>query len=181
MIKILFLTCSLLAVFSPALAQAGSLSLKSSDLTQGGIMAEAQVFNGFGCSGQNISPEISWSGAPEGTKYFAVTAYDPDAPTGSGWWHWVVVNIPADVTSIARGGPVPEGAIETMTDFGKTGYGGACPPVGDKPHHYHFTVYALKDKVPVDPSASGAMAGYYIQSLKLDSAEIVVTYGREKK
>jgi len=178
-----FLSCAVIAVMSAGSAFAGTLTLESPDLKDGGVMTNVQVFDGFGCTGKNISPALSWSGAPEGTKYFAVTAYDPDAPTGSGWWHWVVVNLPADTTSLKRGAgkkgqDLPTGALQTMTDFGMAGYGGACPPVGDKPHHYHFTVYALKGKVPVEASASGAMAGYYIQSLKLDEAKITVTYGR---
>lgn len=157
---------------------AGGMTLTSPDLTDNGVMKMEQVFNGFGCTGGNISPALSWSGAPADTKYFAMTVYDPDAPTGSGWWHWIVVNIPASVSAIPHGGPVPNDATEVMNDFDQTGYGGACPPTGNAPHRYQFTVYALKDKVPVQPSTSGAMAGYYIQSLKLDEARITVTYGR---
>ncbi len=110
--------------------------------------------------------------------------YDPDAPTGSGWWHWSVFNIPADASKDWR--PVPAvtksfrpGAVEGRTDFGTSGYGGACPPVGDAPHHYQFTVYALSvDKLPLPETAPGAMVGYYVRANTLDKASLEVTYGR---
>jgi len=113
----------------------------------------------MGCNGQNISPALNWSNAPAGTKSFAVTAYDPDAPTGSGWWHWVMYNIPADATGLVAGAGngrnAPRGSQEGRTDFGSKGYGGPCPPAGDKPHHYHFTVFALKvDKLDVPGDAT---------------------------
>ncbi len=162
---------------------AGSFKLESKALTEGGVMAAAQVYKGFGCSGGNLSPDLSWSGVPEGTKYFAVTAFDPDAPTGSGWWHWLVVNIPASVTSLEIGagslaGKLPSEALQTRTDFGQSGYGGACPPVGDPPHRYVFTVYALKDKVSVGAEDSGAMVAFNLRTLKLAETSITVTYGR---
>jgi Raf kinase inhibitor-like YbhB/YbcL family protein len=151
----------------------------SKTISEGGKMADEQVFNGFGCSGGNVSPDLSWSGAPKGTKYFAVTAYDPDAPTGSGWWHWEVINIPAKTTSLAKGasGKFSGETIEPRTDFGKSGYGGPCPPPG-KPHHYIFKVYALKDKIALDKDAPGAQVGFYANSLKLGEASITATYGR---
>ena len=98
-------------------------------------MAMEQVYNGFGCTGKNLSPQLSWDKAPSGTKSFAITAYDPDAPTGSGWWHWIAFNIPASVNSLdsgASGNSMPAGTVESRTDYGSTGFGGACPPVGDK-------------------------------------------------
>src|SRR6266571_4858543 len=106
----------------------------------GATIAEAQVFKGFGCEGKNVSPSLAWRNAPAGTKSFAITVYDPDAPTGSGWWHWIVFDIPADVTSLPAGvgnpasGQTPKGAVQSKNDFGKPGYGGPCPPQGDKPH-----------------------------------------------
>src|SRR6266567_4119947 len=125
--------------------------LASPDIRPNGPIALEQVFNGFGCSGQNISPALKWSGAPADTKSFALLVHDPDAPTGgSGWWHWVVYNIPADAKSLpagagkADGKALPKGAVQGNTDFGSPGYGGPCPPQGSGNHHYNFTLYALK-------------------------------------
>jgi Raf kinase inhibitor-like YbhB/YbcL family protein len=150
----------------------------------GAKIADAQVFNGFGCSGKNVSPALKWSGAPKDTKGYALTMYDPDAPTGSGWWHWVVINIPATATELPEGtgndgGKLPSGAMQVKTDFGKAGYGGPCPPQGDKPHRYVFTVYALKtDKLDVPPDATAALAGFMINANKLGSATFTAKYGR---
>src|SRR6266581_9614374 len=138
-----------LSLFGTCAANAQSMSLTSTDLKEGATIANEQVFKGFGCTGSNVSPALSWSGAPAGAKSFAVTMYDPDAPTGSGWWHWVVFNIPPGTTSLPKGAGDPgknllaAGATQGNTDFGAAGYGGPCPPPGDKPHHYHITVYAL--------------------------------------
>jgi len=166
-------------------AAAGEFKLESPQLTPGQQLGPEQVFNGFGCTGKNISPALMWKGAPEGAKSFAVTVYDPDAPTGSGWWHWLIFNIPADVNQLVENagnpeaGLSPKGSIQSRTDFGKTGYGGACPPEGDKPHRYYFTVYALDtDKLPLDADAPGAMVGFYINSHKLAQASITMVYGR---
>jgi Raf kinase inhibitor-like YbhB/YbcL family protein len=153
------------------------------DLTSKGRIAQEHAFNGMGCTGQNVSPALTWSGAPAGTKSFAVTAYDPDAPTGSGWWHWVMYNIPADATGLQAGAGngrnAPRGSQQGNTDFGSKGYGGPCPPQGDKPHHYHFTVYALKtDKLDVPGNATAAMIGYNINANKLASARITGLYAR---
>lgn len=142
-------------------------------------MPNDQVFNSFGCTGKNIAPHLSWKNAPADTKSFAITVYDPDAPTGSGWWHWTVANIPVEITSIDKGAPLPVGSVEGRTDFGAPGYGGACPPVGDKPHRYYFRVYALKvAKLDLTAEASGAMFGYFINQNTLAKAELMVTFGR---
>jgi Raf kinase inhibitor-like YbhB/YbcL family protein len=137
---------------------------------------------GFGCAGSNISPQLSWSGAPDGTGSFAITCYDPDAPTGSGFWHWVVVNIPADVTSLdagASGSGLPAGALETRTDLGKPGYGGPCPPEGDHPHRYIFTVFAVgADSLPVDADTSGAVVGFNLNFNTLAKASIMGLFKR---
>jgi Raf kinase inhibitor-like YbhB/YbcL family protein len=143
------------------------------------------VFNGFGCTGGNQSPEVHWSGAPAGTQSFAVSVYDPDAPTGSGWWHWFVVNLPASTTTLARGAgksdgsKLPEGAQQINTDFGAPGYGGPCPPAGDKPHRYIVTVYALKvPKLDLPPSATAALAGFMVNANALGKARLTFKYGR---
>ncbi|MEY9782720.1 phosphatidylethanolamine-binding protein (PEBP) family uncharacterized protein [Sinorhizobium fredii] len=116
-----FITTLLALSFLGATAAQAEMNLTSSDLAAGKPMADAQVFNGFGCSGKNISPQLKWSGAPSGTKSFAIMAYDPDAPTGSGWWHWTVFNLPTDATEIATGasGKLPAGAIEGRTTSGR--------------------------------------------------------------
>src|SRR5471032_2054390 len=118
------------------LAHGADFTLSSSDIAEGKTLSSHHVFQGFGCVGDNRSPQLSWHGAPAGTKSYAVTVYDPDAPTGSGWWHWVVYNIPADVTELPAGagnagGQLPAGAAQGHTDFGTSGFGGACPPAGD--------------------------------------------------
>lgn len=165
-------------------AAAADFTLSSSDIAEGKPLTAAQVFKGFGCEGGNVSPQLSWSGAPAGTRSFAVTAYDPDAPTGSGWWHWTVVNLPASSTSLARGagsagGVLPAGAVQGRTDFGASGFGGACPPPGDAPHRYQFTVWALKAaSLPLDSGASGAMVGYMLNANVLGKAQLTATYGR---
>lgn len=158
------------------------LVLKSKVLSPDKKMNEAQVFDSFGCTGGNQSPDLEWSGAPKETKTFAVTVYDPDAPTGSGWWHWVLYNIPANVTSLEAGigatkKALPAGAKEGRTDFGKAGYGGPCPPPGT-PHRYIFKVYALKDQITVDAEASPAMVGFNINQLKIAEGVLEAKYGR---
>ncbi|HGH0344236.1 TPA: Raf kinase inhibitor-like protein YbcL, partial [Escherichia coli] len=153
------------------------------EIKTGEQLTTSHVFSGFGCEGGNTSPSLTWSGAPEGTKSFAVTVYDPDAPTGSGWWHWTVANIPATVTYLPAdagrrdGTKLPTGAVQGRNDFGYAGFGGACPPKGDKPHHYQFKVWALKtDKIPVDSNSSGALVGYMLNANKIATAEITPVY-----
>ena len=157
--------------------------ISAPDLSSRGRIALTHVYNGMGCTGQNISPALEWTNPPAGTKSFAVTAYDPDAPTGSGWWHWVMYNIPANATGLPAGAGTgrnaPRGSAQGNTDFGSKGYGGPCPPVGDPPHHYHFKVFALKvDKLDVPGNATAAMIGYNLNANKLATAEIVSLYGR---
>jgi Raf kinase inhibitor-like YbhB/YbcL family protein len=160
-------------------------TLMSPDLKPDAPMPKSFEFNGFGCSGDNQSPVLRWSGAPQGTKSFAVTAYDPDAPTGSGWWHWCVVNIPATVTELPRDAgaegdaKLPKGASHVRIDYGVKAWGGPCPPPGDKPHHYVFTVYALKtDKLELPPDATAALAGFMINGNALGKASFTALYGR---
>lgn len=147
-------------------------------------MPEAHVFNGMGYTGGNVSPHLAWEGAPKETKSFVVTVYDPDAPTGSGWWHWVVINIPASVTELREGAGsgdasgLPSGALQTRTDFGAPGYGGAAPPPGG-PHRYIFTVHALKvEHLELGSDAPAAMVGYFTNMNSLGKATLTVTYGK---
>src|ERR1700676_2345998 len=167
-----------------AAGAAGGFRLQSPTVAPDSMLSNDQVYSGFGCSGKNISPALTWKDAPRATKSFAVTVYDPDAPTGSGWWHWVVYNIPANVTELPAGagnagGKLPAGALQGHTDFGTSGFGGACPPAGDKPHRYVFTVYALKsEKISVPDEASAAMVGFMIHSNALAKASLTARYGR---
>ncbi len=160
------------------------LTLSSPQLGAGKTIALEQVFNGFGCTGGNISPALAWSGAPSGTKSFALMVHDPDAPTGNGFWHWVVYDIPADSTSLPAGAGdpkrrlMPAGAVQARSDFGTPGYGGPCPPPG-KPHHYHFRLYALKvAKLDVPADATAALIGFNVNANKLAEADLMGVYGR---
>jgi Raf kinase inhibitor-like YbhB/YbcL family protein len=163
---------------------AHALELRSDDVREGVTLNVAQVFNGFGCEGLNVSPQLSWRSAPQGTKSFAVTLYDPDAPTGSGWWHWTVFNIPASAGALMRGAgsgqaDLPTGAVQGRTDFGRPGFGGACPPAGAKPHRYQLTVWALNtERLDLDEQASGALVGFMLNAHVLDKATITGRYGR---
>lgn len=176
----------LLLVFSSASIWAADFTLTSPSLKDKGTLPNRNVFNSFGCTGENVSPALQWKNAPAGTKSFAVIVYDPDAPTGSGWWHWTVFNIPANATEIAEGAgtekstKLPKGASQGRTDFGNAAFGGACPPVGDKPHRYIFTVFALKaDKLELDANSSGALVGYYLNGNSLGKATMTAMFGRK--
>lgn len=174
-----------LSLFFATAAQAGGFSLSSPEIKPNARLAEEQVFRGFGCEGGNVSPELAWKNVPKGTKSLAVTAYDPDAPTGSGWWHWVVFNLPADASGLKKGagdpkaGLLPAGAVQSRTDFGATGYGGPCPPVGHGRHRYIFTVHALSiDKLPLDENSPAAMVGYFLNQNSLGKATLKGVYSR---
>jgi Raf kinase inhibitor-like YbhB/YbcL family protein len=161
---------------------ANAMTVTSPDIKPGAKIADEQVFNGWDCTGKNVSPALSWSGAPKDTKSFAVSLYDPDAPIGSGFWHWWVANIPATVTSLPKGAGggtgLPDGAVQSHNDFSLAGYGGPCPPKG-KPHRYVITVYALKvDKLDVDDKASPAVFGFYANANALAKATLTGLYGR---
>lgn len=163
-----------------------TLTLVSKDL--GGQATKSQEFSGFGCTGNNESPQLSWANAPEGTKSFAITMYDPDAPTGSGWWHWLVFDIPANVNElVTNAGNVslnlaPKGSIQSITDYGSEGYGGPCPPEGHGLHQYIITVYALKTaSLGLTKDTNAAVVGYYLWNNTLAKASIVAYYKREKK
>ena len=162
-----------------------SFKVSSPDVGPSKPTASEFIFNGFGCTGGNQSPELRWSGAPAGTQSFAVSVYDPDAPTGSGWWHWYVVNLPANTTALSRdagkpdGSKLPAGAQQINTDFGAPGYGGPCPPAGNKPHRYIVTVYALKvPKLDIPPNATAALAGFFVNANAIGKAQLTFKYGR---
>lgn len=163
-------------------AAAQDFRLSSTSIAEGVQLAKSQVFKGFGCEGDNESPELSWSGVPGGTKSFAVTAYDPDAPTGSGWWHWSVVNIPVQTTTLPAGasgtGSVPASAFELRNDYGVMGFGGACPPKGEV-HRYVFTVHALGvETLDLPRDASNALAGFMIRANSIGTARLTAVYNR---
>ena len=164
----------------PAFAQ--EFSLTSTTVSEGEKLTNAHIFEGFGCDGDNQSPQLSWTGAPEGTKSFAITVYDPDAPTGSGWWHWNVVNIPAAVNSVPQNASIdntlPEAAFEIRNDYGIAGFGGACPPPGEV-HRYIFTVYALgTEQLELPDNPSNALVGFMTRANMLDSTSITAVYHR---
>lgn len=168
-----------------AFAAKPTLRLMSTDIRAGATIPNAHVFNGMDCKGNNISPELHWTGAPAGTKSFALTMYDPDAPTGSGWWHWIVYNIPASVARLPNGAGdkgknlLPAGTVMGNGDAGMSAYQGPCPGKGDKPHRYIFTLYALNtDKIDVPAGASAAYVGYNLHMHQIAKATLTAMYGR---
>lgn len=164
-----------------------AFTVTSNSFKDGDYLAKDHILSqdfGFGCAGGNVSPHLAWSGAPAGTKSFAVTCYDPDAPTGSGFWHWVVVNIPPTVSELAldagnpASGKLPKGALMTRTDYGQAVYGGPCPPEGDHPHRYLFTVFAVGDTLDVAADTSAAVIGFNLHFKTLAKAAIMGLYKR---
>ena len=154
-----------------------AFTLTSNDIRDGGVLPDAQVK-----AKGDLSPHLAWSGAPEGTRSYAVTCYDPDAPTGSGFWHWTAANIPSDVTELAAGagspgGDLPKGAVQGRTDYGQPGFGGAAPPPGHGPHRYIFTVFAVDtERLDVTADDSGAVFGFNLHFHTLAKASITATY-----
>lgn len=160
-----------------------TFTLKSNEL--GGQALKKQVFNSFGCNGENISPQLYWENPPAETESFAVTIYDKDAPTGSGWWHWLIFDIPKNVLELksdagnVNSNTAPEGSLQSKTDFGTYGYGGPCPPEGDSFHTYKVTVYALKTaKLGLDKDASPVMVGFNINNNTIEKASLIFYYKR---
>ena len=166
--------------------QDGAFRLSSPDIPDHGTVAERFVFDSFGCSGGNVSPALVWSGVPEGTRSFAVMVHDPDAPTGgAGFWHWIVLDIPASAEGLpqgagaAGGAALPAGARMIENDYGTTGWGGPCPPAGDPPHRYDFTLYALPtERLEVPESASKAVIGFMINASAIGKATFQAMFGR---
>ncbi|WP_261379306.1 YbhB/YbcL family Raf kinase inhibitor-like protein [Denitratisoma sp. DHT3] len=160
--------------------------LRSPDLSADTLIPNKHVYNGFGYTGENVSPALEWRGAPADTKSFALTVHDPDAPTGSGWWHWVLVNIPAGTTALPQGagnpgsGLAPAGSREIATDFGEPGWGGPCPPQGDEPHRYVFTIHALGvERLDLPENATPALVGFNLHFNTLAKASFTARYGRK--
>jgi Raf kinase inhibitor-like YbhB/YbcL family protein len=164
------------------------MNVKSDSFKDGDYLEQEHALSadyGFGCGGGNKSPHLRWDDVPPGTKSFAVTCFDPDAPTGSGFWHWVVVNIPPNVTELPLDagnpgrGKMPAGALQVRTDFGKPGYGGPCPPEGDHPHRYLFTVHAVSmDALPVTADTAAAVVGFYLNFNTLAKAALMGLFKR---
>ena len=170
-----------LVLFLLNISYAGNFTLMS-DI--GGQLSKKQEFNGFGCNGENMSPALSWKDAPKGTKSFAITIHDPDAPTGSGWWHWIVYNIPSSVTNLSNNastlGLLPKGSIESATSYGVAGFGGACPPKGDKAHRYIITVFALNVyKLDLGKTPSPELVGFNLNAHAIEKSSIISYYGRK--
>ncbi|MES2898909.1 MAG: YbhB/YbcL family Raf kinase inhibitor-like protein [Pseudomonadota bacterium] len=172
--------------FLTTAASAAQFLLHSEEFKERGPLSRRHVLNAFGCTGHNMSPSLAWDNPPAGTKSFALLVHDADAPTGgSGWWHWVVVNLPATTRSLVAGAGhrqgrgLPPGSIQVDTDFGHPGWGGPCPPEGGAPHNYVFTLHALKvEKLPLPPNSTAAMAGYLINAHSLGRAVLTATYSR---
>lgn len=165
------------------LPEVPSFTVTSTDIGDGQPLGKPHVSGVMGAGGEDRSPQLSWSGAPEGTKSFAVTCYDPDAPTHSGFWHWAVANLPATATELASdAGSVehpnlPSGAVTLSNDAGMAGYVGAAPPPGHGPHRYIFTVHAVDvDRLDVDSSASPAFLGFNLFSHTLGRGILIASH-----
>jgi Raf kinase inhibitor-like YbhB/YbcL family protein len=170
--------------FLPKVAQ---FELTSDDITEGGLMPEEHVFNGMGFTGRDRSPQLRWSGAPEGTRSFVVTAYDPDAPTGSGFWHWVAINLPADTTELPTGAGADNDALpgdasyHVRNDYGQPSYNGPAPGAGAVSHRYIFTVHAVDvDTLDVTPEVAPAVVGFNLYFHTLGRAQLITEYARKE-
>ena len=176
----------LLVALTSAAWAGDKFTLSSPDIAPGGMIPQALIFNAEGCTGGNQSPELRWHGAPAAAKSYAITVFDGDERgSPSGWWHWVIYDLPGTTTQLARGAgaehstTLPPGTIQGRSDLGTDAYHGPCPDVGDPAHHYVITIYALSvDKLPVPPEASGAMVSYTARGVTLASARLVGRYQR---
>jgi Raf kinase inhibitor-like YbhB/YbcL family protein len=181
---------ALLLVSTMTGAGAQSFTLGSPDIGPDGLLAARFTANVLGCKGENLSPALRWENPPPGTRSFALMVHDPDAVTGgAGIWHWVIINIPASANSIEQGAGtvdgtrLPAGTKQITTDFGVPGWGGPCPPVGHAPHHYNFTLYALKVEkleLPPTPTNTASQAGFFINRNSIGQARLTATYGRQE-
>lgn len=182
----LILSVLMLSLTTSAFAADG-FKLSSADIKPNSTITNKHVFKGFGCEGDNISPALSWSGAPKDAKSFALLVHDPDAPTGgAGWWHWAVYNIPAGERALAQGAGtadgaiLPKGSVQNKTDFGAPGWGGPCPPQGHGKHRYQFTLHALKtDKLEIPEGATASLVGFMINANSIGKAKLTGVYGRK--
>lgn len=161
-------------------SRVNAIELSSMDIAEGQHMKSTFEFSGWGCNGENLSPQLSWSSVPAGTKSLAITVYDPDAPTESGFWHWLVTDIPVTVHAIARGVDVEKlGAKQYRNDYGNNNFGGACPPEADGMHRYQFTVWALPEaKLGLGPNTPAAVIGYQLNVKAIDKKTLTATYNR---
>ncbi|MEO6353238.1 MAG: YbhB/YbcL family Raf kinase inhibitor-like protein [Burkholderiaceae bacterium] len=174
------------AAFASLPMLAHAFEITSADIAPNKPIPQKFAYNGFGCTGNNISPQLSWKNPPAGTKSFALLVDDPDAPNGgAGFWHWIVVNLPVSVVSLpqgagtAEGKGLLEGAWQIPNDFGTPGWGGPCPPAGAAPHHYRFTVYALKvDKLDLPANATASLTGFQVNANAIGKATFTGLYGR---
>ncbi len=166
------------------LPKVGSLTVVSDQVTTGEVIPVSCQNNAVDIGGENLSPHLEWTGQPAGTKSFAITCYDPDAPTGSGFWHWLVINIPAGVTSVPLGAGVddsslPGNAVHRRNDLGSYAYDGAAPPPGATPHRYIFAVHALDvENLDVPPEASASVVGFNLTGHTLARGLVVPVFGR---
>ncbi len=178
-----------------ASAAHAQMKVTSDEIRNGGLSPKSMEANIFGCDGSNISPSLKWTGVPAGTKSFAIILFDRDAPTGPppngrrGFWHWIVFNIPASATSLPKNAGdvkaklMPDGVIQSRNSYGFDGYGGMCPPKGDKQHHYMLTVYAVdEDKLQYakDDMVSPEVVGYETHFHSKGTGSLNWTYGRPK-
>ncbi|MBI1868499.1 MAG: YbhB/YbcL family Raf kinase inhibitor-like protein [Methylocystis sp.] len=179
-----FLAGVAISTVSPP-AGAGGFELTSPDIQAAKTIGRKFVYNGLGCTGDNVSPELVWRDPPAATKSFAVLVHDPDAPKSGGFWHWIVANIPASARGLAQGAgtpdgkKLPEGSVQLQTDFGDAFWGGPCPPPGAGAHYYAFTVYALGlEKLKLAPNAKASVAAAAVAKNAIGKASLTALYGR---
>ncbi len=180
-IAIFFVSCS---VSNAQVSSGIDFRFSSSDITPKSIIVDEFVYKGFGCEGKNLSPQISWQAVPAKTKSLALTIFDADAPTGSGWWHWLIFNIPTKYNELKQGFSsnsfnLVDGINQSRNDYSEYGYGGPCPPKGDKKHRYIFTLYALDiEKIDVKQDASPALVSFLIRQHIIRKSSFEAFYQR---